>query len=145
MRAFNRSSVPTSKHWIRMGASALVRAWRSSAATKASSIGRSRAAKWDGCFSSGATPMTRPARAPASRAISTTSSKVRIGSCPSKAAEAGRRAGRRSRARRVFSSARVKSSVNQPVMGTPSTARVVRRSANSGRSAMSVVSSISFS
>ena len=51
----------------------------------------------------------------------------------------------RSTARNVFSSARVKSSVNQPVRGTPSTVFVVRRSANSGWAATSVVPPISFS
>jgi hypothetical protein len=51
----------------------------------------------------------------------------------------------RSFARRVLSSARVKSSVNQPVSSTPSIVFVVRRAANSGRVATSVVSEISFS
>ena len=48
-------------------------------------------------------------------------------------------------ARSVFSSARVKSSVNQPVTSTPSMTFVVRRSANSGWEATSVVPLISFS
>jgi hypothetical protein len=51
----------------------------------------------------------------------------------------------RSTARSVLSSARVKSSVNQPVSGVPSITFVVRRSANSGRDATSVVPEISFS
>ena len=51
----------------------------------------------------------------------------------------------RSLARSVFSSASVKSSVNQPVSETPSIAFVVWRSANSGRVATSVVVEISFS
>ena len=51
----------------------------------------------------------------------------------------------RSLARRVRSSARVKSSVNQPVSATPSIVLVARRSANSGWSATSVVPEISFS
>ena len=44
-----------------------------------------------------------------------------------------------------FSSASVKSSVNQPESGWPSTVRVVRRAANSGCDATSVVPPISFS
>jgi hypothetical protein len=56
-----------------------------------------------------------------------------------------RRFGSRSRQRSVDSSAQVKSSVNQPSCATPSTGFVVRRSANSGRSATSVVPEISFS
>ena len=48
-------------------------------------------------------------------------------------------------ARSVFSSARVKSSVNQPVTDRPSIVLVVFRSANSGCSATSVVPPISFS
>jgi hypothetical protein len=51
----------------------------------------------------------------------------------------------RSTARRVFSSASVKSSVNHPVRAVPSTVLVVRRSANSGWAATSVVPPISFS
>jgi len=42
-------------------------------------------------------------------------------------------------------SASVKSSVNQPLTATPSIAFVVRRTANSGRLATSVVPEISFS
>jgi hypothetical protein len=53
--------------------------------------------------------------------------------------------GSRSTARSVFSSASVKSSVNQPVSWTPSTVLVVRRPANSGWSATSVVPEMSFS
>jgi hypothetical protein len=57
----------------------------------------------------------------------------------------GRSAGMRSFARSVFSSASEKSSVNQPVRETPSITLVVRRPANSGRVATSVVPEISFS
>ncbi len=57
----------------------------------------------------------------------------------------GGSAGSRSLARRVRSSARVKSSVNQPVTGTPSMVLVVRRPANSVRVPTSVVPLISFS
>ncbi len=53
--------------------------------------------------------------------------------------------GRRSLTRRVRSSARVKSSVNQPVTRTPSIVLVVWRSANSGWAATSVVSAMLFS
>jgi hypothetical protein len=56
-----------------------------------------------------------------------------------------RTSGSRSTARSVRSSASVKSSVNQPVSSVPSITLVVRRSANSGRSATSVVPEISFS
>ncbi len=56
-----------------------------------------------------------------------------------------RSSGSRSRARRVRSSASVKSSVNQPSFARPSTSLAVRRSANSGRDATSVVPEISFS
>ena len=51
----------------------------------------------------------------------------------------------RSIARRVLSSASVKSSVNQPVTAVPSIVLVVRRAANSGCAATSVVPEISFS
>lgn len=51
----------------------------------------------------------------------------------------------RSLARSVFSSARVKSSVNQPVRLVPSITLVALRAANSGRAATSVVPLISFS
>ena len=51
--------------------------------------------------------------------------------------------GIRSFARSVLSSASVKSSVNQPVVATPSRSLVVRRSANSGWAATSVVVEIS--
>ena len=57
----------------------------------------------------------------------------------------GRSSGIRSLARSVRSSASVKSSVNQPVNETPSITLVVRRPANSGWSATSVVPEISFS
>ena len=57
----------------------------------------------------------------------------------------GRVAGIRSFARSVFSSARVKSSVNQPVVGMPSICFVVCLDANSGWVAKSVVPEISFS
>jgi len=72
-----------------------------------------------------------------------TSSKVGIPYRPSKAVPRSR--GRRSRARSVLSSASVKSSVNQPVMSVPSIVLAVRREANSGRLATSVVPEISFS
>ena len=52
----------------------------------------------------------------------------------------GRSCGSRSLARSVFSSASVKSSVNQPVCFSPSIVLVVLRAANSGWSATSVVS-----
>jgi hypothetical protein len=64
---------------------------------------------------------------------------------PSYSALAGRRSGIRSRARSVFSSASVKSSLNQPVRAAPSIVFVVRRRANSGRAATSVVPEISLS
>ena len=64
---------------------------------------------------------------------------------PSKLALAGRMDASSSRARRVCSSAQVKSSVNHPVSAAPSTDFVVRREANSGREATSVVPEISFS
>ena len=51
----------------------------------------------------------------------------------------------RSFARSVLSSASVKSSVNQPVIAVPSIVLVVRRAANSGCAATSVVPEISFS
>ncbi len=51
---------------------------------------------------------------------------------PSYRVLSGRTSGSRSFARSVFSSARVKSSVNQPVTARPSITLVVRRSANSG-------------
>jgi hypothetical protein len=59
---------------------------------------------------------------------------------PSKACE---RNGKRSRARSVLISASVKSSLNQPVIASPSTVFVRFRSGN--RSAASVVDEISFS
>ncbi|MNR31967.1 hypothetical protein D3C85_1495120 [compost metagenome] len=89
--------------------------------------------------------MIRPVRMVSWRAMATTSSKVRIGSWPSQAVLAGRSSGRRSRARRVCNSARVKSSVNQPVVWTPSMILVVLRAAKAGWSATSVVPPISFS
>ena len=58
---------------------------------------------------------------------------------------AGRNCGMRSIARRVLSSASVKSSVNQPVSDVPSMTFVFWRFANSGRVATSVVPEISFS
>lgn len=51
----------------------------------------------------------------------------------------------RSLARSVFSSASVKSSVNQPVNEVPSTDLVVLRDANSGCAETSVVAVMSFS
>ena len=89
--------------------------------------------------------MVRPVRRVSALARSTISWKVSIGSRPSKAALPGLTSGSRSRARRVFSSARVKSSVNQPVMLWPSTTLVALRAANSGLAATSVVPPISFS
>ena len=64
---------------------------------------------------------------------------------PSKTVLRLRTRGSRSTAHRVFSSASVKSSVNQPVTARPSTVFVVRRPANSARLATSVVCEISFS
>jgi hypothetical protein len=52
---------------------------------------------------------------------------VGISKWPSYRVLAGRTCGNRSFARSVFSSATVKSSVNHPVTGRPSTIRVVRR------------------
>ncbi len=72
-----------------------------------------------------------------------TSWNVGIWKRPLKVALAGRIAGIRSTARRVRSSASVKSSVNQPVVATPSISFVVRREANSGCCATSVVPEIS--
>ena len=66
-------------------------------------------------------------------------------SCPSKTWLSGRVCGMRSFVRSVFSSASVKSSVNHPVIGTPSIVFVMRREANSGWLATSVVAPISFS
>ena len=60
------------------------------------------------------------------------SSSVGTSNMPSKRVLALRSAGSRSRARSVFSSASVKSSVNQPVTVTPSIVLVVLRAANSG-------------
>jgi hypothetical protein len=57
----------------------------------------------------------------------------------------GRTSAIRSVARRVRSSASVKSSVNQPVRQVVPNAREVRRSANSGRSATSVLRDSSLS
>ena len=74
-----------------------------------------------------------------------TSWKVGTSNCPSNSAEPGRICGIRSLARRVLISAKVKSSVNQPVTSTPSITLVVLRLANSGRVATSVVPEISFS
>ena len=85
----------------------------------------------------------RPSRASAAATRSRISSNVGTSSWPSKRVE--RRRGRRSRARSALSSASVKSSVNQPLTATPSIVFVVRRAANSGREATSVVPEISFS
>ena len=74
---------------------------------------------------------------------SRTSSKVGTSNLSSHMVLSCRTCGRRSLARSVFSSARVKSVVNHPVTGRPSMDFVVRREANSGRSATSVVSEIS--
>ena len=64
---------------------------------------------------------------------------------PSKVVELCLSCGSRSTTRSVASSAQVKSSVNQPVSDAPSIDLVVRRAANSGREATSVVPEISFS
>jgi hypothetical protein len=90
-------------------------------------------------------PTGRPSQVVERRARSITCWKLGIGNWPSNAVLAGRTSGRRSRARSVSSSAKVKSSVNQPVMLTPSITLVVRRPANSGWEATSVVPPISFS
>ena len=74
-----------------------------------------------------------------------TSCRVGTSYCPSNAVLDGRRSGSRSVARSVFSSASVKSSVNQPVWLVPSITLVVLRAANSPWSATSVVSLMSFS
>ena len=71
------------------------------------------------------------------------SSSVTMRNWPSNAVP--RSSGRRSRARSVFNSARVKSSVNQPSIVCPSITLRVLREANSGRAATSVVPPISFS
>ena len=94
---------------------------------------------------SGATPTGLPVQVRECRARSKTSARVGIGYSPSYAVLAGRTCGSRSLARRVRSSARVKSSVNQPVTATPSMVLVVRRPANSVLVATSVVPLISFS
>jgi hypothetical protein len=73
--------------------------------------------------------MVRPRRALSLLASAITSSSVGISNLPSNVAFWGRSSGSRSRARNVFSSARVKSSVNQPVIATPSIDLVVRREA----------------
>jgi hypothetical protein len=78
-------------------------------------------------------------------ARSMTSWKVGISKRPSYSVLPGRSVGIRSFARRVLISASVKSSANQPSVTTPSIVFVARRSANSGRSATSVVPEISFS
>ena len=78
-------------------------------------------------------------------AMSITSWKVRIGDRPSNLVLAGRSCGSRSRHISVFNSARLKSSVNQPLIDLPSITLLVRRAANSGRLATSVVAEISFS
>ena len=83
--------------------------------------------------------MVRHRRLLSAWARAITSSSVGISNCPSKRVFCGRTAGSRSFARRVFSSARVKSSVNQPVTDTPSITLVVRRAANSGLVDTSVV------
>ena len=73
------------------------------------------------------------------------SSKVAISNRPSQRVLRGRRSGSRSTARSVFSSASVKSSQNQPLTSRPPSSLTVRRSANSGCRATSVVSLISVS
>lgn len=74
-----------------------------------------------------------------------TSWRVGISRVPSKVVLVGRTCGSRSLARSVFSSVRVKSSVNQPVTAIPSMVLVALRAANSGWSATLVVPEISFS
>ena len=86
-----------------------------------------------------------PRRRLASAANCMISSKVGTENRPSKAQFCGRNSGSRSRARKVLISARVKSSVNHPVMVSPSMIWVRRRAANSGCWATSVVPPISFS
>ena len=117
---------------------------RTSSATRAArSIPIDR--KCASCLISITTPTVRPSAGAAPATRSRTSRSRRIGSVPSKRALSGRTSGIRSRTVRVLSSSQVKSSVNQPVMETPSMRAVRRRSANSGRSATSVVPEISFS
>jgi len=70
---------------------------------------------------------------------------VGISNRPSNVAFWGRNAPSRSRARSVLISASVKSSVNQPVIVTPSITLVALRDANSGWLATSVVPEMSFS
>ena len=80
--------------------------------------------------------MVRPVRADSDLARSRISRKVGIWNWPSNDLS---RAALGCLARRVRSSARVKSVANQPVSFTPSTLRVVLRLANSGRADTSVV------
>lgn len=87
----------------------------------------------------------RPDSRDSRRARSITSWKVITEPRPSKTVLRSRTSGSRSTVRSVLSSRRRKSSVNQPVTALPSTVFVVRRSANSGRRATSVVPPISFS
>lgn len=74
-----------------------------------------------------------------------TSWRVGTSKRPSNAVFATRTCGSRSLARSVFSSASVKSSVNQPVTATPSMVLVALRAVNSGCVDTSVVPEISFS
>ena len=113
-----------------------------SSATTREATSHPSEAKYVACLISSTTP-TRPP--PRSRTRSSTFRRHSTGSPSSCAALSGRRSGRRSRQRRVDSSSQTKSSTNQPVHATPSIVLVVRRSANSGRSATSVVPEISFS
>ncbi len=107
-------------------------------------MGRPRVSHQVGFFSSASTRTGRSG-VDRSRAISTTSASVRIPSRPSYAVFIGRTSVIRSVAPSVRSSASVKSSVNQPVRRVDPKSRVVRRSANSGRPATSVVRDSSLS
>ena len=93
----------------------------------------------------GITPMVRAVRTQPARAITSVSCSVSTGSWPSNLALAGRKVGQRSRRVRVFSSASVKSSANQPLTWPPSMVLVVLRAANSGRAETSVVAESSLS
>jgi hypothetical protein len=130
----------TSNDWMNTGAAGVVQPRRASAASNDSSSGRPIERKYDGCFVSGYTPMRRPVSRDRRSTRSRISSKVGIGSRPSCACE---RKGSRSLARSVLSSASVKSSLNQPVVGRPPIVRVVFRSGN--LTATSVVPPISCS
>ena len=87
--------------------------------------------------------MLRPRAADSAATKSTISSRLSIWKRPSPPVP--RIAGRRSTARRDFSSASVKSDTNQPSCAWPSMLLRVLRPANSGRLATSVVSVMAFS